>query len=35
MEELKEVLAGCISENSEWEKVMKEADIDGDNQVVA
>ena len=34
MEELKEVLGTCISENSEWEKIMKQADQDDDNQVV-
>lgn len=33
MDELKEVLAGCVTDNSLWEKIMKEADQDGDNQI--
>jgi hypothetical protein len=33
MEELKDVLAGCVSEEGDWCKLMSDADLDGDNQV--
>ena len=33
MDELKEVLGGCLKDEKDWVEIMKEADLNGDNQV--
>ena len=35
MDELKEVMGGCLNEEKDWEEMMESADLNGDHQVIA
>lgn len=33
MDELKEVMGGCLNEEKDWEEMMESADLNGDHQI--